>query len=360
MSSTLNQILGVKEDKTTSTPQTTFQPTTQAQSSPVANQETQTTKVETPATPKVGAQTTTPQAEEKKPTVEERMQTWKDEHPEPTKRVVDAPKLTQNYNYADIINQYAKGEQKNSNEEKYRKINKSIGAVGDTLSALINAVGLTSGANNMQLNPADGLSERMKKKYAEDDAASKDLRDKYFALMMKAAGLEDASNDRKMQAYNSAVAKADTDYNTAKRNWDTAYDRQARAYERGDNAEWEKQKHQDDQEYKKENLALGRQKLKSQQDYQNKKLIIDNKRVDNKVKQDGKTRFILGNWHSNRTFSDEELATLASRMYEAGLIPLADYNSANMGLAKFGPLVEKAARTKTGERIMKSNGFTKN
>lgn len=359
MASTLNQILGVKEDKKqssvgqTTTPQATNQQTTQPQSAPVANQTT-------PGATKVAGQTTIPQGEVQKPTVEERMQAWKDEHPEPTKRTVDAPKLSQTYNYADIINQYAKAEQKNPNEEKYRKINKSIGAVGDTLSALINAVGVTSGANNMQLNPADGLSERWKKKYAEDDVASKDLRDKYFALMMKAAGLEDASNDRKMQAYNSAVAKADSDYNTAKRNWDTAYDRQARAYERGDNAEWEKQKHQDDVDYKEKTLTLGKQKLKSQENYQNKKLAIDNKRVDNQVKNDNKVRYRLGDWHSDRTFSDEELATVASRMFEAGLIPYAAYESAKMGLGKFGPLVEKAARTKVGARIMESNGFEKN
>lgn len=338
MASTLNQILGVKEDKKqSSVGQTAI-----------------------PQATKVAGQTTAPQGEVQKPTVEERMQAWKDEHPEPTKRTVDAPKLSQTYNYADIINQYAKAEQKNPNEEKYRKINKSIGAVGDTLSALINAVGVTSGANNMQLNPADGLSERWKKKYAEDDVASKDLRDKYFALMMKAAGLEDASNDRKMQAYNSAVAKADSDYNTAKRNWDTAYDRQARAYERGDNAEWEKQKHQDDVDYKEKTLTLGKQKLKSQENYQNKKLAIDNKRVDNQVKNDNKVRYRLGDWHSDRTFSDEELATVASRMFEAGLIPYAAYESAKMGLGKFGPLVEKAARTKVGARIMESNGFEKN
>ena len=350
MASVFNQILGIKEDKTKSSAGQATAPTTNQATAPTTNQ----------ATAPTTNQTTAPQGEVQKPTVEERMQAWKDEHPEPTKRIVDAPKLTQTYNYADIINQYAKEQQKNPNEEKYRKINKSIGAVGDTLSALINAVGVTSGANNMQLNPADGLSERWKKKYAEDDAVSKDLRDKYFALMMKAAGLEDASNDRKMQAYNSAVAKADSDYNTAKRNWDTAYDRQARAYERGDNAEWEKQKHQDDVDYQNKILALGEKKLKSQARYQNRKLSIDSKRVDNQAKNDNKVRYRLGDWHSDRTFSDEELATVASRMFEAGLIPYADYESAKMNLGKFGPLIEKAARTKVGARIMESNGFKKN
>jgi hypothetical protein len=369
--STLNQILGIQEDTNKETaPAATAQPQTAAPKVETPQTATVTPKVETPAattpqtTPETPATATapaaeTPAVETPKKTVEERMEEWKQDNPEPVRRTVEAPELTQNYDYKTILEKYQKDSQPDPKVEKQRKINQSIAAAGDALAALINAVGTTAGGNNMKLDPASGLSEKMRARYKADDATAQDLRDKYLTLMLKAAGLEDADNNRKLSLYNSAVAKADTDYNTAKRNHDTAYDRQVRSYERQDAAEEKAKVNADNKAYKDKMITLREQQLEDNKDYHNKSLNIQQQRV-NKAGKGNNEHFIIGQWRSNRTFSKEELATVASRMYEAGLISVGDWNSAEMGLKAYSPLIEKAARTKRGAEIMESNGFTKN
>lgn len=309
-------------------------------------------KKETPA------QSSTP-VEQPKKSVDERMQEWVSQNPEPTKREVEVPQLQKSLSYQDILNRYTKAQQPDPKTEKRKKINQSIAAVGDTVSALINAVGTTQRANNMPLDPTKGLSEKMRAKYLADEASAKDLRDKYFALQMKAAGLADADNEKKLSAYNSALAKADSDYNTRKRNWDSAYDRKARSYERQDAAEQKAEDAQKTQDYRDAMLGLKRQGLAEQARYHSGSLSIQKQRADN-ASGKGSTKYRLGDWHSDRTFSKEELATLAKRMNERHLISNSDYNAAEMGLKNFGPLIEKAARSSEGAKIMQSNGFTTN
>lgn len=368
--STLNQILGIQEDTNKETaPVATAQPQTAApkvetpqtpavtpkvETAPVTAPET---KTETPAA--AGATEATAAVPPKK-TVEERMEEWKQNNPEPVRRTVEAPELTNNYDYKTILEKYQKDSQPDPKVEKQRKINQSIAAAGDALTALINAVGTTAGGNNMKLDPASGLSEKMRARYKADDATAQDLRDKYLTLMLKAAGLEDADNNRKLSLYNSAVAKADTDYNTAKRNHDTAYDRQVRSYERQDAAEAKAKVDADNKAYKDKMITLREQQLEDNKDYHNKSLNIQQQRVNKAGGGKNNEHFIIGQWRSNRTFSKEELATVASRMYEAGLISVGDWNSAEMGLKAYSPLIEKAARTERGAAIMESNGFTKN
>ena len=370
--STLNQILGIQEDTNKETaPVATAQPQTTAaapkvetpqtpavtpkvETAPVAAPET---KTETPAT--AGATEATAAVPPKK-TVEERMEEWKQNNPEPVKRAVETPELTHNYDYKSILEKYQKDSQPDPKVEKQRKINQSIASAGDALTALINAVGTTAGGNNMKLDPASGLSEKMRARYKADDATAQDLRDKYLTLMLKAAGLEDADNNRKLSLYNSAVAKADTDYNTAKRNHDTAYDRQVRSYERQDAAEEKAKTNAANKAYKNEMLKLREQQLKDNKDYHNKSLNIQQQRVNKAGGNGDKVRYRLGDWHSDRTFSKEELATVASRMCEAGLISQDDLEDAEMGIKNYGPLVEKAAGTKKGAEIMVSNGFVRN
>jgi hypothetical protein len=375
MASTLNQILGIKEeaDNKQSAPATVQQPTFATAGTPAvkAPQITQTTAPKVEASPVVAPEakvetptgtetaTATPAVETPKKTVEERMEEWKQNNPEPVRHTVEAPELTHNYDYKSILEKYQKDSQPDPKVEKQRKINQSIASAGDALAALINAVGTTAGGNNMKLDPASGLSEKMRARYKADDATAQDLRDKYLTLMLKAAGLEDADNNRKLSLYNSAVAKADTDYNTAKRNHDTAYDRQVRSYERQDAAEEKVKVNADNKAYKDKMITLREQQLEDNKDYHNKSLNIQQQRV-NKAGKGNNEHFIIGQWRSNRTFSKEELATVASRMYEAGLISVGDWNSAEMGLKAYSPLIEKAARTKRGAEIMESNGFTKN
>lgn len=337
MKSALSQILGIEDDNTVSAPQA------------------QTARTETPAAPTEQVQT-----EAKKPTVDERMAEWKETNPEPVKRQAEAPETESTMSYKDILDKYAKAQQPDPKEERRRRINRSIAAVGDTIGALINAAGTTAGGNNMKVDYSQGLSERMRKKYAEDDAAAKDLRDKWFALQMKAAALEREDNDSKAQRYNAAVAKADTDYNTAKRNWDTAYDRQRRSYERQDEAVQKAQDRADTEEYRQKRLDLDKRKADDTRNYHSRSLSIQQQRVDENKNGKDSTKFRIGEWRSDRTFSKEELSTVAARMFEKGLIPVGDYNAAEMGMKNFAPLIEKAARTKAGEQIMKSNGFTKN
>lgn len=352
MKSAYDQILGIEEDKTASAPQATPQPAgTQVQPSQ---------QPQTAVAPKERTQTENAQTEAKKPTVDERMAEWKEANPEPVKRQVEAPETESTLSYKDILDRYAKAQQPDPREEKRRRINRSIAAVGDTIGALVNAVGTTAGGNSTNVDYSQGLSERMRKKYAEDDAAAKDLRDRWFALQMKAAALEDKDNDRKAQRYNAAAAKADTDYNTAKRNWDTAYDRQRRSYERQDEAAQKAQDREDTKEYRQKRLALDRQKADDTRSYHSRSLGIQQQRADAADGKKSGVKFRIGEWRSDRTFSKEELSTVAARMFEKGLIPVGDYNAAEMGLKNFAPLIEKAARTKEGERIMESNGFKKN
>lgn len=370
--STLNQILGIQEDTNKETaPAATAQPQTAAPKVETPQTATVTPKVETPAattpqtTPETPATATapaaeTPAVETPKKTVEERMEEWKQNNPEPVRRTVEAPELTHNYDYKTILEKYQKDSQPDPKVEKQRKINQSIAAAGDALTALINAVGTTAGGNNMKLDPASGLSEKMRARYKADDATAQDLRDKYLTLMLKAAGLEDADNNRKLSLYNSAVAKADTDYNTAKRNHDTAYDRQVRSYERQDAAEEKAKTNADNKAYKDKMITLREQQLKDNKDYHNKSLNIQQQRVNKAGGNGNKVRYRLGDWHSDRTFSKEELATVASRMCEAGLISQDDLKDAEMGIKNYGPLVEKAAGTKKGAEIMVSNGFVRN
>ncbi len=379
MKSAYSQILGI-EDNNAATEQGT--PQNAGQTGGTQGQGTQTEvpkAVQTPETPKaeapkaavneenpVAVQNTEtpaiPQTEEKKPTVDERMAEWQKANPEPTRRMVEAPVLENTLSYQDILDKYAAALKSDPKVEKRKRINKSIAALGDTLSAIINAAGVTSGANNMKMDPADSMSEKWKKKYMEDEAAAKDLRDKWFALQMKAAGLEGAENDRKLQRYNAALAKADSDYNTAKRNWDTAYGRQQRSYERQDEAEQKAQDKADEADYRKQRLDLDRDKVNETKNYHSRSLGIQQQRADNEKNRNGGKngeKFRIGEWRSNRTYTKEELSTLAARMFEGGLIPVGDYNSANMGVTNFAPLIEKAARTKKGSQIMESNGFVK-
>lgn len=351
MSSTYDYILSKGKKMPTLSPEMTSEPMTETgneQSAP---------KTVTPATP-TASQSSTP-VEQPKKTVDERMQEWVSQNPEPTKREVEVPQLQKSLSYQDILNRYTKAQQPDPQAEKRKKINQSIASVGDTLSALINAVGTTQRANNMPLDPTKGLSEKMKVKYLADEASAKDLRDKYFALQMKAAGLADADNEKKLSAYNSALAKADSDYNTRKRNWDSAYDRKARSYERQDAAEQKAEDAKKTQEYRDAMLGLKKQGLNETARYHSGSLSIQQQRADN-ASGKGSTKYRLGDWHSDRTFSKEELATLAKRMNERHLISDSDYNAAEMGLKNFGPLIEKAARSTEGAKIMQSNGFTKN
>lgn len=345
--STYNYILGIEDDKKTT-------PTPQAQGTPQ-----QTATPATTATATQQTETTAPQAEAQKPTVDGRMAEWTKNNPEPVRREVAAPQLQQTYSYKDILDRYAKAQKPDAKAEKRKRINQSIAAVGDTIGALINAVGTTRGANNMPADASQSLSEKMRQKYKEDEAKAKDLRDRYFALQMQVAGLEDKDNQRSLSLYNTAQAKADSDYNTRKRNWDSAYDRKARSYERQDAAEQKAEDAKKTQEYRDAVLDLKKQGLNETARYHSGSLNIQKQRADNASGKDN-TKYRIGEWHSDRTFSKEELATVAARMFEKGLITVADYNAAEAGLKNFAPLIEKAARTATGERIMKSNGFTKN
>lgn len=376
MASTLNQILGIKEeaDNKQSAPATVQQPTfatAEIAPSEKAPQPAQTTAPKVEASPVVAPEakvetptgtvtaTATPAVETPKKTVEERMEEWKQNNPEPVKRAVEAPELTHNYDYKSILEKYQKDSQPDPKVEKQRKINQSIASAGDALTALINAVGTTAGGNNMKLDPASGLSEKMRARYKADDATAQDLRDKYLTLMLKAAGLEDADNNRKLSLYNSAVAKADTDYNTAKRNHDTAYDRQVRSYERQDAAEEKAKTNADNKAYKDEMLKLREQQLKDNKDYHSKSLNIQQQRV-NKARG-GSNKYYLGDWHSDRTFNDEELAALATRMADAGLIPQEDLDMVlTGGVGKMTPLIIRATKTKAGAKIMGENGFVRN
>lgn len=365
MASTLNQILGIQEEPTKkeTAPATVQQPEfataemPEKKTSPAA--QTTAPKVEAPANivpATEGVVTETP-----KKTVDERMEEWKQNNPEPIKRTVEAPELTHNYDYKTILEKYQKSSQPDPKVERNRKINQSIASAGDALTALINAVGTTAGGNNMKLDPASGLSERMRARYKADDAAVQDLRDKYLTLMLKAAGLEDAGNAKKLSLYNSAVAKADTDYNTAMRNHNAAYDRQVRSYERQDAAEEKAKVNAENKEYKDKMLKLREDQLKNDRDYHNRSLNIQQQRVNKSGGGKGDTvRYRLGDWHSDRTFSKEELATVASRMHEEGLISDKDWSAAEAGVTNYGPLVEKAAGTKKGAEIMISNGFVRN
>lgn len=359
MASTLNKILGIQDDSATeSAPAVSTQAPAQIQAE---SQPTQTVQApastQEQASGQVHAQTSDGEVlASPKKTVEERMTEWVKSNPEPVRREVEAPELSNKYDYASILEQYKKDNAPDPKVEKRNRLNQVIAASGDALSALINATGTSIGANNMKLDPSDSLSEKFKKRYKEDQTSAQELRDKYLSLMLKAANLEESGNMKRLNLYNSAVAKADTDYNTAKRNWDTAYDRKAKGYEREDAAEEKAQAAADLKAYREKKLALDKAKADETRYYH--KQSLDIKRENDGTGGKG-AKTIWGKWRNKKNFTDNEVDALLESMRQAGAISEMDYTSSLMKElgTKVGTIM-KGANTPQGKEIMKASGFT--